>query len=94
MRCFDDVFEKNIDVDVFDDVLQNAKHRANDASNDVNRPPLLERDMELATTMRKSSKPPHSRLLLLLPFRAFVPPFRALLSLTISDRLSSFILRV
>ena len=31
---------KNIDVDVFDDVLQNAKHRANDASNDVNRPPL------------------------------------------------------
>ena len=41
MRCFGDVFEKNIDVDVFDDVLQNAKHRANDASNDVNRPPLL-----------------------------------------------------
>ena len=40
MRCFGDVFEKNIDVDVFDDVLQNAKHRANDASNDVNRPPL------------------------------------------------------
>ena len=40
MRCFGDFFEKNIDVDVFDDVLQNAKHRANDASNDVNRPPL------------------------------------------------------
>ena len=41
MRCFGDVFEeKNIDVNVFDDVLQNAKHRANDASNDVNRPPL------------------------------------------------------
>ena len=42
MRCFGDVFEeeKNIDVDVFDDVLQNAKHRANDASNDVDRPPL------------------------------------------------------
>ena len=40
MRCFGDVFEKNIDVDVFDDVLENAKHRANDASNDVNRPPL------------------------------------------------------
>ena len=36
MRCFGDVFEKNIDVDVFDDVLQDAKHRAND----VNRPPL------------------------------------------------------
>ena len=35
-RCF----WKNIDVDVFDDVLQNAKHRANDAYNDVNRPPL------------------------------------------------------
>ena len=35
-RCF----WKNIDVDVFDDVLQNAKHRAYDASNDVNRPPL------------------------------------------------------
>ena len=35
-RCF----WKNIDVDVFDDVLQNAKHRANDASNDVNPPPL------------------------------------------------------
>ena len=31
-RCF----WKNINVDVFDDVLQNAKHRAND----VNRPPL------------------------------------------------------
>ena len=40
MRCFGDVFEKNIDVDVFDNVLQNAKHRANDAFNDVNRPPL------------------------------------------------------
>ena len=35
-RCF----WKNINVDVFDDVLQNSKHRANDASNDVNRPPL------------------------------------------------------
>ena len=34
------MFLKNIDVDVFDDVLQNAKHRAHDASNDVNRPPL------------------------------------------------------
>ena len=38
--CFGDVFEKNVDVDVLDDVLQNAKHRANDASNDANRPPL------------------------------------------------------
>ena len=34
-------FWKNINVDVFDDVLQNTKHRANDASNDVNRPPLI-----------------------------------------------------
>ena len=33
---FGDVYEeKNIDIDVFDDVFQNAKHRAND----VNRPP-------------------------------------------------------
>ena len=36
MRCFGDFFEKYIDVDVFDDVFQNPKHRAND----VNRPPL------------------------------------------------------
>ena len=35
-RCF----EKNIDLDVFDDVWKNPKHRINDASNDVNRPPL------------------------------------------------------
>ena len=41
MRSFGDVFEKNIDVNVFDHVPQNAKHRANDASNDVNRPPLI-----------------------------------------------------
>ena len=32
--------KKNIDVDVFDDVLQNSKHRAYDASNDVNHQPL------------------------------------------------------
>ena len=30
-------FKKTIDVDVVDDVLQNAKHQAKDASNDVNR---------------------------------------------------------
>ena len=43
VRCFGNILEeeKNIDVDVFDDVLQNTKHRANNASNDVNRPPLL-----------------------------------------------------
>ena len=35
-RCF----EKNIDLDVFDDVWKKPKHRTNDASNDVNRPPL------------------------------------------------------
>ena len=28
MQCFGDVFEKNIDVDVFDNVLQNANHCA------------------------------------------------------------------
>ena len=39
MPCFGNVYE-NIDIDVFDDVLQNAKHRANDASSDANRPPL------------------------------------------------------
>ena len=40
-RCF----WKNINVDVFDDVLKNAKHRANNASNDVNRPPLARGDV-------------------------------------------------
>ena len=35
-RCF----EKNIDLNVFDDVWKKPKHRINDASNDVNRPPL------------------------------------------------------
>ena len=35
---------KNIDFDVFDDVWKNPKHRANDASNDVNRPPLLDEE--------------------------------------------------
>ena len=40
MGCFGNVFEKNIAFDVFYEVLQNAKQRANDASNDVNRPPL------------------------------------------------------
>ena len=39
MRCFDNFLEKK-NVDIFGDVLQNAKHQANDASNDVNRPPL------------------------------------------------------
>ena len=46
-RCF----WKNIDVDVFDDVLQNAKHRAYDASNDVNHPPLLRPAFEWAETL-------------------------------------------
>ena len=35
-RCF----EKNIDLDIFDDVWEKPKHRINDASNDINRPPL------------------------------------------------------
>ena len=35
------MYLKNIEVEVLGYVLQNAKHRANDASNDVNRPPLL-----------------------------------------------------
>ena len=42
------MFLKNINVDVFDDVLQNAKHRANDASSDVNRPPLTLTRLECA----------------------------------------------
>ena len=41
MQCFGDVFEKTIDVNVLDDVLQNAKHCAYDASNNVNSPPLV-----------------------------------------------------
>ena len=58
-RCF----WKNIDVNVFDDVLQNTKHRANDASNDVNRPPLppswastaLEKSPEMRTRSLEKS---------------------------------------
>ena len=57
MRCFGDVFEKNIDVDIFDDVLQNAKHRANDASNDVNRPPLADALCPIMTRNRVCRKP-------------------------------------
>ena len=34
------IFLKNINVDDFVDLLQNTKHQANDASNDVNRPLL------------------------------------------------------
>ena len=43
-RCF----EKNIDLDVFDDVWKKPKHRINDASDDVNRPPLQLRLLRLA----------------------------------------------
>ena len=46
-------FRKNIDVDVFDDVLQNAKHRAYDASNDVNRPPLATQLKEMVKNRLK-----------------------------------------
>ena len=41
--------DKNIDVNVFDDVLQNAKLCANDASNDVNCPPLAEGGLPLSS---------------------------------------------
>ena len=34
-------FLKTLSPYVFDDVLQKAKHRTNNASNGVNRPPLL-----------------------------------------------------
>ena len=40
MRFLSDVLKKNIDLNVFDDVWKKPKHRINDASNDVNRPPL------------------------------------------------------
>ena len=33
--------KKTLPSDVFDNVLQTAKHRTNDASKDVNHPPLL-----------------------------------------------------
>ena len=40
MQCFDDVF-KNININIFGDVLQNAKHRAHNESTGANRPPLM-----------------------------------------------------
>ena len=40
MQCFVKCFSKILPPDVLDDVFQKAKHRTNDASNDVNRPPL------------------------------------------------------
>ena len=52
-RCF----WKNIDVDVFDDVLQNAKHRVYDASKDVNRPPLLARGSKFLQVPKLTSSP-------------------------------------
>ena len=51
-RC--DVLEKNIDVDVFDDVLQNAKNRANDASNDINRLPLIYSNRQTLSSINSS----------------------------------------
>ena len=47
-------FGKNIDVDVFDDVLQNAKHRANDASNDINRLPLIYSNRQTLSSINSS----------------------------------------
>ena len=35
------MFLKNININVFGDVLKNAKHQAHNESNDANRPPLL-----------------------------------------------------
>ena len=52
MRYFGDVFEKNIDVNVFDGVLQNAKHWAND----VNRPPLGEGGSDIWDKIPKKSR--------------------------------------
>ena len=40
MHCFDNV-KKNININIFGDVPQNAKHRAHNESNDNNRPPLF-----------------------------------------------------
>ena len=34
--------KKTLPSDVFDNVLQTAKHRTNDASKDINHPPLLQ----------------------------------------------------
>ena len=56
MQRFGDVFEKNIDVDVFDDVLQNAKHHANDASNDVDRPPLPSSEQKGADMFQRARR--------------------------------------
>ena len=51
------MFLKNIDVNVFDDVLKNTKHRANDASNDINRPPLLWIEAGAASSQFKTALP-------------------------------------
>ena len=46
MQYFRDVLRKTLPPDVFGDVLKKVKHLANDASNDVNRPPLLVTSLE------------------------------------------------
>ena len=40
MRCFSDVFKKNIALRCFGNVLEKVKHLTNDASNDVSPPAL------------------------------------------------------
>ena len=46
MACLRDILKKTLLPDVFGDVLKKAKHRANDASNEVNRQPLLVTSLE------------------------------------------------
>ena len=41
MACLRDILKETLPSDVFGDVLKKAKHRDSDASNEVNRPPLL-----------------------------------------------------
>ena len=42
MRCFSDVLKKTLTSMFLTMFEKNPKHRINDASNDVNRPPLTE----------------------------------------------------
>merc|ERR1711963_1039782 len=51
MRCFSNVLKKNIAPDVIGDVLEEVKHRTNDASNDVSRPALPCRDILVGLVM-------------------------------------------
>ena len=46
MACLRDILKETLPSDVFGDVLKKAKHRDSDASNEVNRPPLLVTSLE------------------------------------------------